>query len=149
MESYDQSKAQRVWDRVNGIRGNGPDPAALTALMSQELTDAAACIRLAKRIGGRGGDLLKLARQCQQNAGCLRGICAITNRSAPSIAVPTPGEEPAQAILRRCYVNSLHRMREYEALSADPDYGPVFRTMSHAMQRHCASLLELIGKIER
>lgn len=148
MESFDQQKAQRVWDRVNGIRSPGPDLNALTALMSQELTDAAALLRLAKRLGGRGGYLLKLARRCQQHAGYLRGVCAIVNRNTPSVAVPISGEEPAQAVLRRCYVNSLHRMREYEALSRHPDYGPVFQTMSAAMQHHCATLLELIGKIE-
>ena len=148
MESIDEKLAKRVWDRVNCGRDAGPDADHLTALMSQELTDAAALLRLAKRLGGRGGDLLKLARRCQQHAGYLRGVCAIVNRNTPSVAVPISGEEPAQAVLRRCYVNSLHRVREYEALSRDPDYGPVFQTMSAAMQHHCASLLELIGKIE-
>lgn len=147
MESFDQRKAQRVWDRVNGGRDSGLDPAALTALMGQELTDAAACIRLAKRLGGRGGDLLKLARQCQHNAGSLRGICAIISGKAPASAVPVPSEEPAQATLRKCYVNLLRRMKEYESRSQDPDYGPVFKKMAATTGNHCATLLELIGKL--
>ena len=147
MESFDQRKAQRVWDRVNGGRDQAPDTAALTALMSQELTDAAALLRLSKRLGGRGGDLLKLARGCRQHAGYIRGICSIIGGRPGSPAVPAPRKEPPQTALRKCYVNSLHRMREYETRSQDPDYGPVFRKMAATMGSHCATLLELIGKL--
>jgi len=149
MESIDEKLAQRVWDRVNCGRDAGPDADRLTALMSQELTDAAALLRLSKRLGGRGGDLLKLARRCQQHAGYLRGICSIVRGNAPSVAVPVPAESPTRALLRKCYVNSLYRMREYEKMSSSPDYGPVFQNMADAMGSHCATLLELIGKIER
>ena len=149
MESFDQEKARRVWDRVNGSCGQMPDHDALNALMCQELTDAAVLLRLSKRIGGRGGDLLRLSRQCRQHAGYLRGICCMVHQNCPNPAVPLPADAPYSAALRKCYVNSLHRMEAYDRLSSDPEYGPVFRSMAHALQRHCATLLDLIGKTAR
>ena len=149
MESFDQEKARRVWDRVNGNCHQEPDFDALNALMCQELTDAAVLLRLSKRIGGRGGDLLRMARHCRQHAGYLRGICSMVHRNCPQPAVPLPADGPPGAALRKCYVNSLHRMREYEKMIPDPEYGPVFRNMAQTMQHHCASLLELIGYAER
>ena len=149
MESFDQEKARRVWDRVTGEQGSSLDSNTLTALMTQELTDAATLTRLSKQIGGRGGDLLRLARQCQQHAGYLRGICAMICRTPPGPAVPTPTVTTAVGALQKCYVNSLHRMRGYEVMSSDPDYGPVFQKMAAAEQNQCATLLDLIGKVER
>ena len=148
MESFDQEKARRVWDRVTGGCDRGPEPDALNALMCRELTDAAVLTRLHKQIGGRGGDLLRLAHQCRQRAGYLRGICAMMGQSRPCPAVPMPAMTTAGSALRKCYVNFHHRMREYEALSADPDYGPVFQNMVNTTRHQCAVLLELIGKTE-
>ena len=149
MESFDQEKARRVWDRVSGSCSQGPDPDVLTAMLSQELTDAAILTRLIKQLGGRGGDLLRLARQCRQHAGYLRGISAMICRERPDPAVPVPTVSNANSALKSCYVNSLHRMRAYENLSADPDYGPVFRGMAQTSRNQCATLLELIGKTAR
>lgn len=147
MESIDNRKVRRVWDRVQGTGETGADAAALTALLCQERTDAAVFIQLARRLGGRGGPLLELSRQCQQNAGCLRGICTIMTGTPPEIAVPSPAEEPAQSALRKCYVNLLGRMRAYELRSQDPNYGPVFRKMAAAAENSCAAVLELLGKL--
>ena len=149
MESFDQEKARRIWERVNGGQNAAPDPNTLTALMAQELTDAALLARLSKQIGGRGGDLLHLAQGCRQHAGYLRGICAMICKDRPNPAVPTPAVTSASGALRTCYVNCLRRMREYEAMSPDPDYGPVFRNMADTSRHQCAALLELIGKVER
>lgn len=148
MESFDQEKARRVWARVHSGPECAPDPDTLTALLSQELTDAAVLTRLAKQIGGRGGDLLRLARQCRQHAGYLRGICTMIRRDYSNPAVPAPTVTTAGGALRNCYVNSLHRIQEYENRSADPDYGPVFRKMADTTRNQCAALLELIGKVD-
>ena len=149
MESIDNEKAQRVWERVRGGGGAVMDTGALAALLSQELSDAAVFTQLARRLGGRGGTLLHLSRQCRQNAGCLRGICVILDGKPPVVAVPAPAEEQTVNALRRCYVNSLGRIHEYESRSRDPDYGLVFRKMSAAMEDQCTALLDLIGKLER
>ena len=147
MESFDQQKARRVWDRVTGGCDRGPDLDALTALMCQELTDAAVLTRLAKQIGGRGGDLLRLARLCRQHAGYLRGICAMMGQNRTHPAVPVPAMTTAGSALKKCYANALYRMRKYDGMSADPDYGPVFQSMADTTRHQCAVLLELIGKV--
>ena len=147
MESIDEQKARQVWQRVHGAGSPHVDPTALIPLIMQESTDAAICLRLAKRLGGRGGPLLQLSRQCRQNAGCLRGICAIISGKPPLIPVPTPREEPPQTTLKKCYVNSLGRLRKYDGLSVDTDYGPVFEKLASATREHCTVLLELIGKL--
>lgn len=148
MESFDREKARQVWERVNGSCDRGPDLDALTALLCQELTDAAVLLRLSKRIGGRGGELLGLAHQCRQHAGYLRGICTIVGQGRPRVAVPLPADTTASAALRKCYVNSINRLRHYEQFSSDPDYGPVFHAMTHTAKKQCATLLDLIGKVE-
>lgn len=147
MEQIDEALARRVWQRVQGHEPSEIDPAALTALMGQELTDAAALLSLGRRLGGRGADAWKLARQCQQHAGCLRGICSLMTGTAPEASVPIPAEEPAQATLRKCYVNFLGRIRAYEARSKDPDFGPVFQQMAQAESALCPILLALAGKV--
>ena len=148
MEAFDQQKAQRVWARVNSgdCRPDSPD---LVPLLCQELTDAAALLRLAKRLGGHGGPLLRLSQQCRQRAGYLRGICALTDGSDPAVAVPAMTERNPQAILQKCYVNSLHRLRAYESMASSQDYGPVFQSMARSMGPYSASLLALIGKVTR
>ena len=148
MEAYDREKARRVWDRVNGSCTQEPDLDALTALLCQEQTDAAVLTRLAKKVGGRGGDLLRLARQCRQHAGYLQGICAMIGRDRPHPAIPVPAVATANIALRKCYVNFIYRIREYEKLSPDPDYGPVFRKMADTAHHQCAVLLDLIGKVD-
>ena len=145
MESYDPNIQRRVWERVSG----GSETDDLTPLMAQELTDAATLTRLAKVVGGRGGDLLRLARECRQRAGYLRGIRAMTQGSCPDPAVPTPPVNTPGAALRRCYVNFLCRLRFYELRSPDPEYGPVYQQMTDSLRSQCATLLDLIGKVER
>lgn len=149
MEAFDQETIRQVWNRVNSNCAQGPDFDQLRALMCQELTDAATLLQLSKKVGGHGGTLLKLAGQCRQHAGYLRGICTMIGQDQPVPANPPPATVRTIGALQKCYVNSMHRMRAYETLSDDSDYGPVFRKMAAAEQNHCATLLDLIGKAER
>ena len=145
MESIDPQKAQQIWQRV---RGCDPeiDPTALIPLITQESVDAAICLRLSKRLGGRGGPLLRLARQYHRNAGCLRGICRVLTGAPPATALPALREKPAHILLKECYVNSLGRTFQYERYAEDRDYGPVFRRLAATTREQCVTLLELIGK---
>ena len=147
MESIDEQKARQVWQRVHGTARPHIDPTALIPLIAEETAEAAICLRLAKRLGGRGGPLLQIARQSRQNAGCMRGICAIVNGKPPATPVPPLREEPPQTALRKCYVNSLSKQQTYDSFSTDPDYGPVFAKMAATTRAQCAALLELIGKL--
>ena len=147
METFDQQNTRQIWNRVYEAETRTPNLPSLIPLIAQEESCAVCCIRLAKRLGGRGGPLLRIARQCRQNSGCLRGISTVINGSLPPIAVPPPRDKPYRAALQECYVNSLAGLNQYEAYSTDPDFGPVFRKMASSTRDRCAILLELIGKV--
>ena len=53
MEYYDTAKATRVWQRVQSAQQNLPDTQSLSALIAEELEDAATYAQLAKRISGK------------------------------------------------------------------------------------------------
>lgn len=147
MEQFDPSLAERVWQRVQGHAVKGPDPTELTGLTIETLEDAAACLRLSKILGGHGGILLQLAREDRAQAGCLRGICAVLSGRTPEVSVPAPAQAPVQAVLRRCYVRHLHRVREYARRADDPDFGPAFEKLAADERTHCKLLLELLGRL--
>lgn len=150
MEHIDPALAQRVWQRVqaphvpNASTLSSP---ALSALAAGESADAAACLKLSRELGGQGGTLVKMAREDQSHAGCLRGICAMV--SGKPTQIPDLPLEPgtSAAVLRRCYANHLARIRQYRRLAEDPDFGPVFEKLSAEEQGHCKQLLELLGRL--
>jgi hypothetical protein len=107
MEAFDQETIRQVWNRVNSNCAQGPDFDQLRALMCQELTDAATLLQLSKKVGGHGGTLLKLAGQCRQHAGYLRGICTMIGQDQPVPANPPPATVRTIGALQKCYVNSL------------------------------------------
>ena len=55
MENFDAAKATRVWQRVQATQ---PEAEGLPALIAGELEDAATYIQLAKRLGGKEGQVL-------------------------------------------------------------------------------------------
>ena len=147
METFDPQNTQRIWQRVYDTGAPAMDPEALIPLISQEESDAACCTRLVKRLGGRGNTLLKLARQYRNNASTLRGIYSILSEKAPAVAFPPPRENAPHIALKKCYVNSLGRIHQYEELSGSPDYGQVFRALAANTREQCVLLLELIGRL--
>lgn len=147
METFDPRKTQQIWQRVYDTGAHAPDLCALIPLISQEEADGACCTRLSKRLGGRGNTLLKLAMQYRNNASVLRGICSILSEGSPEVAFPPPREESPLIALKKCYVNSLGRIRQYETLSENRDYGQVFHALAANTREQCVTLLELIGKL--
>lgn len=148
MEKIDTALAQRVWQRVQDPKAaTGPDPGVLTAIIGEALADADACQRLARSIGGKGGRLLELSREDRAQAGCLRGICVLMLGKNPEVHIPAPEPAPAAAMLRQCYAHHLHRVREFDRNSSDPDFGPAFQKLAAEERAHCKTLLELMGSI--
>lgn len=149
MEKIDPALAQRVWQRVQRTEPafTGPDAAALTMMTAEALTDADACQKLARTMGGKGGALLRLARQDRAQAECLKGICRLLTGKTPQIHLPPQKPAPAAATLQRCYTNHLRRLREFERCCADPELGPAFEKLAAEEQDHCRLLLELIGTL--
>ena len=152
MDHFDQDLARRVWQRVQSPHPSAPETQhfsteALVNLIAGESADAAACLKLSRELGGQGGMLLKLSREDQSHAGCLRGICSLIAGNPPQI--PSIPQEPGTtaAILRRCYTNHLRRLQQYRSLSDDTNFGPAFEKMAAEEQTHCKQLLELLGKL--
>ena len=152
MEHTDNTLSQRVWQRIQNSNDLSRNTSAFSvpeicALAAGEFADAAACLKLSRELGGQGGVLVKLAREDQSHAGCLRGICSIRSGDTPQIANLPPETGTPAAVLRRCYANHLNRLHQYRRMTEDPDFGPAFEKMAAEEQSHCKQLLELLGKL--
>ena len=146
MESYDPTKATRVWQRVqSGLQQ--PDPDALRALMQEQLQNAAAYRHLAKSLPQKQFQILRqLARDAQSDADCLNGICTIRTGTHTPQMTPPLQKEPAERMLRKCYGREMRCLAEYDARTSDPEYGPVFAGLAARKKSHCMKLLELMGQ---
>ena len=150
MNTYDPQKAARVWQRVQEHSESKPRdlPGKLREMIMNEWLCAASYISLARRMGQReAAALQKLAREEQNHCSCLRGIYhLITGEDAPS-RWPQPGAEAPEVTLRRCYGSHMRSLKEYEAISQDPEYGPVFARLAHQERDQCRGVLEVIGSV--
>ena len=146
MDHFDDALAARVWQRVQASPAGGPDPGALGRLIAGELTDAAVYLNLARRMGGKSAVLQRLAREAQAHASCLQGICVLVSGQRAEVTAAPPASESTAAVLKKCYVNHLGRLREYESCMSYRDFAPAFEKLAAGERAHCATLLELIGK---
>ena len=150
MENYDAAKATRVWQRVQASQQTAPDAQGLTALIAEELEDAATYAQLAKRLGGKEGQTLRqLAQTEHSHAACLKGIYTLMTGEPINPKIPPLRQEPAERTLRRCYGREMRCLAQYESRSADPEYGPVFARLASREREHCMTVLELLGKISQ
>lgn len=147
METYDPEKAAQVWQRVHASAPTGPDSDTLLALIAGEWNDAATYLYLARGRQGREAAILRrLFEEEQAHAACLKGIYTLTTGQKPVIHTPPPVQGTLEATLRRCYGREMRSLAEYEARSADPEYGPVFVRLAAQEREHCRIVLELIGE---
>ena len=146
MENFDAAKATRVWQRVQASQ---PEAEGLPALIAGELEDAATYIQLARRLGGKDGQTLRrLAEAEQAHAACLKGIYTLITGEPIAPKIPPLRQEPAERTLRRCYGREMRCLAQYEARSADPEYGPVFANLAAREREHCMTVLELLGRMK-
>lgn len=149
METYDPEKAARVWQRVRATAPAEPDSGNLLALIAGEWADAATYLYLSRgRQGKEAAALRRLFEEEQAHAACLKGIYTLTTGQKPVIRTPPPVQEPIEVTLRRCYGREMRSLAEYEARSADPEYGPVFARLAAQEREHCRIVLELIGSLK-
>lgn len=149
---YDEQKAARVWQRVQGERQEQPPQRGdqLRGLIMEQLQLASAYLQLARLWPGRDGAvLMRLSREAKMQAVCLKGILSLTEGQSPAISIPQPQPSQPEAILRRCYGQELRLSKAYEARRTDPEYGPVFEKMTARGREHCVAVLELLGSIGR
>ena len=153
MEVYDAEKAARVWQRVKGSSASpAPEPntQGLLGLIAEEWTDATTYLHLSRMFQGRQSAMLrKMFEEEQAHAACLKGIYTLTTGTRPvTRTVPPPQEDP-ELTLRRCYGREMRCLAEYEARSADSQYGQVFARLATQEREHLRMILELIGSLKK
>lgn len=150
MEEFDQEKAKRVWQRVQGSAVPPQEPGYdLRELAAREAESAATYLQLSRRVSGRDSAALRqLYEQEQSHNAILKGICALTTGVRPGVSAPPPQTGPMEVLLRRCYGRQMQALAEYERRSDDPQYGGVFRKMAEQEQAHCRAVLELLGRLD-
>ena len=151
MEHVDKDMESRVWQRVQS-RQDIPqelprrDNLKPWILAAQENTAAYRNLSL-QLIGKQWEGLRRLEAESSRMVHSLRGICALRGESVKLTPLPAPREAP-----RRCLEKSLRRSlrlhRELESLCADPEFGPIFRSLSRKAEDHCAALAEMLGRLE-
>ena len=147
METMDQEKAARVWQRVRGEEENREK--GLLALIAQEWTDAATYLQLSRRMTGKDSAVLrKMYEQEQSHTACLKGIYTLITGTHPVIRALPVSQSDTESVLRRCYGREMQCLAQYEARSRDPEYGQVFARLADQEREHCRLLLELLGRIK-
>ena len=145
MQTIDQQKAARVWDRVQGSSADN-----LPELIGLEWLDAITYMTLSRRFQGRDSQLLRqLAQQEQDHAACLRGIYTLLTGGRPVVSSPVVPHEDTATLLRRSYGSHMHRLARYEARQNDKEYGPVFARLAEQEREQCQKLLALLGRLNK
>lgn len=146
MEIIDEEKAARVWQRVQG--STEPQPETIETLIAEEWADAVTYLHLSRIFQGREQSILRrMFEEEQAHLACLKGICAVHNRSTPRLMPPQPPKGTAENVLRACYGREMRCLARYEKRRGDPEYGVVFARLAVMEQEHCRHVLELLGKV--
>ena len=147
---YDKGKEARVWQRIQNEKQQeqAARPAEhLPALIMECLQLAAAYRQLSLRVGGKDGtSLIRLAREANAQAVCLKGIVSLMKGSVPNITGIPQQLSITDVLMRRCYGAELRMMKACESRCSDPEYGPVFERLTARGREHCCTLMELIGR---
>ena len=148
MNTIDPAKAARVWERVQATAQ--PKEQGLLAMIAREWTDAATYLQLSRRFQGKDSAALrKMYEEEQAHTACLKGIYTLITGTRPVIKAAPPADQDPEVILRRCYGQEMQGLVEYEARSADKEYGPVFARLAAQERDHCRIILELIGNLKK
>lgn len=150
MKNYDAQSAARVWDRVQNTAVPAADAPAILNLIEEELVDAAAYLRLSKKLPAPLSAVVRqMAQQEQAHGTCLKGIYTMITGRKPMVPPPVSVDDPADIVLRRCYGREMRALAQYEARQNDPQYGHVFRTLARQEQEHCHRILEILGALAK
>ena len=150
MKQYDPKTEKMVWDRVQNAAVPASDAPAILNLLEEELIDAAAYLRLSKKLPpAQAAVARQLSQQEQSHAGCLRGIYTLITGRKAIVPQQVISDDPPEIVLRRCYGREMRCLAQYEARQNDPQYGHVFRSLARQEQEHCHKILELLGVIAK
>ena len=151
MENVDKAMESRVWQRVQSRQEPGPEPVRRDMLKpwilaAQENTAAYRSLSL-QLIGKQWEGLRRMETESSRMTQSLRGICALRGESVKLTPLPSPREAPRRC-LEKCLRRTLRMYQELEARCADPEYGPVFRSLLRQIEDHCTGLVEMLGRLE-
>ena len=145
-----QPNSSRVWDRVHSAAVPTPDAQSILGLIGEEMLDAAAYQKLARRLPPPLAAIAKqLSRQEQSHVACLRGVYTLITGQKPIIAPPNPSDDGPEIVLRRCYGREMRCLSQYESRQSDPQYGHIFRTLAQQEKEHCHRILEILGALSK
>ena len=151
MEHVDKAMENRVWQWVQARQ----EPAGEIQrrenlkpwiLAAQENTAAYRSLSL-QLIGKPWEGLRRLEAESCRLTHSLRGICALRGEQVKLTPLPSPREAPRRS-LEKCLRRTLRMRQALEGLCADGEYGPVFRSLLRMTEDHCASLTEMLGRLE-
>ncbi len=151
MNTIDQQKAARVWQRV---QENKPEQKTerlenLQELIMNEWVAAATYQQLARQLPQKEAAVLqRLAREEHNHGACLRGMYSLFTGEKYAVHSRQVGKEPMERTLRRCYGLEMRSLKEYEAKSTDPEYGHIFARLADQEREHCMALLGVIGAVQ-
>lgn len=150
MKQYDPKAAVRVWDRVQNAAVPAGDAQAILNLIVEETLDAAAYLRLSKRLPPPQATVVRqLSQQEQAHAVCLKGIYTLITGQKAIVPPPAVSDDPPEIVLRRCYGREMRALSQYEARQGDPQYGHIFRSLARQEQEHCHRILEILGALAK
>ena len=151
MEQVDKNMESRVWQRVQSrqeVQEEQPrrDNLKPWVLAAQENTAAYRSLSL-QLIGKQWEGLRRLELESSRMTQSLRGLYVLRGEQVRLTPLPTPREAPRRS-LEKCLRRSLRMHRELESRCADPELGPVFRSLCRKTEDHCAVLTEMLGRLE-
>ena len=149
MDTYDKDMAAKVWQRVLSPQDMGFDAQILPEMIAWEFTDATTYLVLSRRFQGKeSAALRRMFEQEQDHAACLKGLYTLMTGTRPVIHMPPKSQESTETLLRNSYGREMRCLAQYEAGSADPEYGQVFARLAQQEREHCHLILELLGKLK-
>ena len=151
MEQVDKEMESRVWQRVKSrqeLPGEAPrrDNLKPWILAAQENTAAYRSLSL-QLIGKQWEGLRRLETESIRLTHSLRGICALRGEPVKLLPLPAPREAPRRS-LEKSLRRSLRLRQELQNRCQDPDYGPIFASLTRRAEDHCAALAEMLGRLE-
>lgn len=150
MNTIDQQKAARVWQRVQESK---PVPRPdrfdnLQELIMNEWIAAATYAQLSRQLPPKEAAVLqRLSREEHGHGACLRGMYSLVNGEKCPVHNQQITKEPPERTLRRCYGLEMRSLKEYEAKCDDPEYGHIFARLADQEREHCMALLEVLGSL--
>ncbi len=135
---YDPKMAARVWERV---QANSPAP-DLSAILRDALVLAQAYGQLSAKLPKHRKSLLTLRQELLTIAQELNGLLYL--EQGTRLPLKPPASAPALN-LSQCCQRELDWAAACGARRQDPRFGPLYAQWEAQSQRHCQTVLALLG----